>query len=126
MDHSAFLMIPEHLSEFSFLLENGLTQSISDLPNYSKGDVATDLDFCVEALTRAGCRVAYADLTTPDIVDFGMRVVRAIATGLQPMHFGYGMERLGGRRLYEVPKILGHGSEVRTEKDLNPCPHPLA
>jgi len=61
-----------------------------------------------------------------DIVDFGMCVVRAIATGLQPMHFGFGQERLGGRRLYDVPKAMGYATEARSETDLNLCPHPLA
>ena len=126
MDHSAFLMIPEHLSEFSFLLDHGRTQSIGDLANPAGGNVQADLATCVDVLTQKGCRVAYADLTTPDIVPFGMRVVRAIATGLQPMHFGFGQERLGGRRLYDVPQLMGYATAPRTEKDLNPCPHPLA
>ena len=52
--------------------------------------------------------------------------VRAIATGLQPMHFGFGQERLGGRRLYDVPKAMGYATEVRSETDLNLRPHPLA
>lgn len=126
LDHSAFLMIPQHLSEFSFLLDNGRRVSIADLPNGSSGNVQVDLETCIAALTEKGCRVAYADLTTPDIIPFGMRVVRGIATGLQPMHFGFGQERLGGRRLYEVPKIMGYTTDVRMEKDLNRCPHPLA
>lgn len=125
-DHSAFLMVPERIGEYAFLFENGRRQSIEDLPNLSQGNLELDLHTCVDALVAAGCRVAYADLTTPDIVDFGYRVVRTIATGLQPMHFGFGEERLGGRRLFEVPHTLGHAAEIRTEKDLNPCPHPLA
>ena len=125
-DHSAFLMDPERIGEYSFLLENGRRQSIGELPNLSQGNLAADLNTCVNSLVAAGCRVAYADLTTSDIVDYGLRVVRTIATGLQPMHFGFGEERLGGRRLFEVPRALGHAAETRTEKDLNPCPHPLA
>lgn len=125
-DHSAFHMLPERRSEFGFLLENGRRQSIADLPNLSEGNVEADLNRCVSSLTAAGCRVAYAELTTSDIVPFGAHVVRSIATGLQPMHFGFGEERLGGSRMFEVPQKLGLATEIRTEKDLNPCPHPLA
>lgn len=125
-DHGAFLTAPERIGECSFLLDNGRVQSIEEMPNHSQGNVAEDLKACVDALKKAGCRVLYADLTTPDVADYGFSVVRAIATGLQPMHFGHGEERLGGRRLFEVPRTLGHAEDVRVEGDLNPCPHPLA
>ena len=125
-DHSAFLTVPERIGECSFLLDNGRVQPIEELPNRSQGSAAADLQTCVDALMRAGCRVLYADLTTPDMADYGFRVVRTIVTGLQPIHFGYGEERLGGRRLFEVPHIMGHAAGVRGESDLNPCPHPLA
>jgi ribosomal protein S12 methylthiotransferase accessory factor len=52
--------------------------------------------------------------------------VRVLATGLQPIHFGWGQERLGGRRLFELPFRLGFAPGPRGEADLNPCPHPLA
>jgi ribosomal protein S12 methylthiotransferase accessory factor len=125
-DHSAFFMLPERLSELSFLLQNNCTQQLEDLPNHSLGSAQEDLNACVTALNNAGCRVIYADLTTPDLVGFKIRVVRTIATGLQPIHFGHGHERLGGSRLYEVPRRLGYTSDNTTEASLNPCPHPLA
>src|SRR5262249_50013369 len=81
---------------------------------------------CVATLVAAGCRVAYADLTTADLRGYPIRVARAVATGLQPIHFGYGEERLGGHRLFELPRKLGLAAHVLGESDLNPCPHPLA
>jgi ribosomal protein S12 methylthiotransferase accessory factor len=125
-DHSAFFHPLERLAEFSFLLENGCTVQLRDLPDHSRGSVTADLAMCITALTESGSRVLYADLTTPDVAPYGFRVVRTIATGLQPMHFGFGEERLGGRRLYEIPKVVGYFPEIRGEDDLNPCPHPLA
>jgi ribosomal protein S12 methylthiotransferase accessory factor len=83
------------------------------------------LAHCVNLLRASGCRVAYADLTTPDVAPYGLSVVRAIATGLQPMHFGAGEERLGGSRLFEAAVKLGQANGIRTEDDLNPCPHPM-
>jgi ribosomal protein S12 methylthiotransferase accessory factor len=124
-DHSAYLTVPERLGEFAFLLENGCNQSISDLPDYSTGNLKSDLGRCVEILREAGCRVGYADVTTPDLAGYRIRVVRTLASGLQPIHFGYAEERLGGRRLFELPKRLGFAPNVLTEADLNPCPHPF-
>lgn len=125
-DHSAYLMLPERRHELSFLLENGRRQAVRDLPNHASGNIARDLETAVEGLVRAGCRVAYANLTTPDVEPFGIRVVRTLATGLQPIHFGFGEERLGGRRLFELPRTLGYAADTVTEAALNPCPHPLA
>ncbi len=125
-DHSAWASMPEHLDEFSFLLENGRTQRLEDLPDYSTGNPKCDLDHCVDTLQRCACQILYVDLSTSDVVDYGIHVARAVAIGLQPIHFGWGEERLGGRRLLELPHKLGFASAPLTESDLNPCPHPLA
>ncbi|MEO8129960.1 MAG: YcaO-like family protein [Bryobacteraceae bacterium] len=125
-DHSAYLMLPERLHELAFLLEGGRKQKLSDLPNLSSGNPADDLQTAVTGLNRAGRRVAYAELTTADVRPYGIHAVRTLVDQLQPMHFGYGEERLGGRRLFELPRILGYRKETATPADLNPCPHPLA
>jgi ribosomal protein S12 methylthiotransferase accessory factor len=125
-DHSAFASQRERRHEFEFLWARGTTVGIEDLPNPATGDARRDLDHTARALTAIGCRVAYVDLTLPDVAPTGIHVVRTIATGLQPVHFGHGTERLGGRRLFEAPQALGFDDRVRTVDDLNPCPHPLA
>jgi ribosomal protein S12 methylthiotransferase accessory factor len=124
-DHAGFAAIPGNLREFDFLLDSGRSRQIEGLPNGSAGEMKADLAHCVKLLRAADCRVAYVDLTTPDVAPFGVFVVRAIATGLQPIHFGAGEERLGGRRLFETAAKLGYAAGVRSEDDLNPCPHPL-
>jgi ribosomal protein S12 methylthiotransferase accessory factor len=124
-DHAGFAAIRANLHEFDFLFNGRRSTQIESLRNGSVDDVDRDLARCVDLLRAADCRVAYVDLTTPDIAPYGMFVVRAIATGLQPMHFGAGEERLGGRRLFETAAKMGYGG-VRTEDDLNPCPHPMA
>jgi ribosomal protein S12 methylthiotransferase accessory factor len=125
-DHSAFFWAPAQLKEMDFLLTGSRIQRLDALENSSTGSCERDVDLCVGALVKAGCRVAVAELTTPDLRDFQIHVVRAIATGLQPIHFGVGRERLGGTRLFEVPYRLGYSKACGTEGDLNPCPHPLA
>jgi ribosomal protein S12 methylthiotransferase accessory factor len=110
-DHASFAGNPANLHEFDFLFNSGRSNQIDELPDASAGDEKADLAHCIKLLRAVGCRVAYVDLTTPDVAPYGVHVVRAIATGLQPIHFGTGEERLGGRRLFET--------------GLNPCPHPL-
>jgi ribosomal protein S12 methylthiotransferase accessory factor len=125
-DHAGLAASPAHRGEFDFLVEGAFSRKLSDLPDQGRGSVAADLESCQDRLEAAGCTVAFVDLTQPDLEPVGVRIVRAIATGLQPMHFGFGEERLGGQRLFTVPRLLGHVTRDRTEDDLNPCPHPLA
>jgi ribosomal protein S12 methylthiotransferase accessory factor len=125
-DHATFAANPDNLHELDFLLAPGTPRSMGDLVDLSQGSVEANLSHCRERLEAAGCTVAFVDLTLPDLEPFGIRIVRAIATGLQPIHFGFGEERLGGRRPYTVPRLLGYVNRELTEADLNPCPHPLA
>ena len=125
-DHAAFAANPANAHELEFLLGGHTRVQLSDLADHSQGSVDGDLTFCRDRLEAAGSTVAFVELTMPDLDAFPVRIVRAIATGLQPIHFGFGEERLGGRRLFAVPRLLGRVNRDLTEADLNPCPHPLA
>jgi len=125
-DHAAYLTIRENLHEFEFLWSTGKKARTRDLPNPSADTAERNLAICVAALAERGHRFAYIDLTTSDLQAYPYRVVRTVATGLQPIHFGWGEERLGGDRLFDLPHELGFAAARRTEADLNPCPHPLA
>jgi ribosomal protein S12 methylthiotransferase accessory factor len=125
-EHSAFFHPVARLDEVSFLLKNEHIVPLEQLPDRSTGEVSSDLRNCVNSLTAVGSRVFFADLTTCDVRPYGLCVVRTLATGLQPMHFGFGEERLGGLRLFTLPQKLGHCSGIRLPEDLNPAPHPLA
>lgn len=125
-DHSAWFAMPKQLDQLSFLLENGRVDHLSDLQDFSSPSLQLDLENCVASLKRAGCTTFYVDLTTPDLAGYPLKVVRAVATGLQPIHFGWRQERLGGRRLFELPQSLGYTSRPLDESELNLYPHPLA
>jgi ribosomal protein S12 methylthiotransferase accessory factor len=125
-DHSSFMSQLNRRGEFAFLWQTREEKRVDELPNRSAGDAAQDLAYCAGELAANGHRPAFVELTTPDLVDYGMHVVRVIVPELQPVHFGYGQERLGGERLFKLPQQLGFTESVRSETDLNPCPHPLA
>jgi len=124
--HALYFTRQDHLHELDFLLEGTATVRIEDLPDRSTGSVRGDLDALVGGLRAIGSRPVYLDLTTPDLADFPIRVVRTLATGLHPIAFGHDQQRLGGRRVYELPRRLGYAAADRCEADLNPCPHPIA
>jgi len=124
--HAAYFLRQDHLHEFDFLLQQGRTLRIDGRSPSSPSAVEDDLKTLQSALASNGYRVFYHDLTTPDLERYPIRVARALITQLQPIHFGHGLERLGGRRLYELPKKLGFREQPAAEANLNPCPHPLA
>lgn len=125
-DHMLFHLMPEQAAEFDFLTATGAECELGDLP---RPDCQTDdhaLDLLVASVTRCGARIAFTDITPPDIAALGPRVVRVFITGFQPIHFGAGQARLGGARLFTAPVDWGLRSAPLSEADLNPCPHPLA
>jgi ribosomal protein S12 methylthiotransferase accessory factor len=125
-DHSAFFASTDRLVELDFLLQSTSRVDVTTLPNLGRKSTTDELDRVTTSLRDVGCRVICADITTPDLQGYPVRVVRVVATGLQPIHFGYGEERLGGRRLFELPMRLGRRAGVADETTLNPCPHPLS
>ena len=125
-DHAAFAGRLDYLPELSFLLDGTSRTDLRDVESAVDGSAEAQAEICVERLQAVGSTVAYVDLTKPDVELFAIRVVRALATGLQPIHFGDGEARLGGQRLYEVPRTLGYTTRPTDEDGLNPCPHPLA
>ncbi len=48
------------------------------------------------------------DLTTPDVNELGLQVVRAIIPGFHPLVVGHQIRSLGGKRLWTVPQKLGY------------------
>ena len=105
---------------FESSLERPLTATVraSDEPT-------TLLRFVRESIERVGLQMFCVDVTTPDIRELGLHVVRAVVPGLHPLVIGHRRRALGGRRLYEVPVRLGYGApEFPLDDPTNPHPFP--
>jgi ribosomal protein S12 methylthiotransferase accessory factor len=84
----------------------------------------TPLAGAVASVAARGLEPIACDLTTPDVADLGLRVVRVVVPGLHPLFMGYRNRALGGDRLYTVPQLLGFDGLERGAPD-NPYPHPF-
>ena len=69
-------------------------------------------------IAATGHRPLLCELTTPDVAELGLAVVRAVVPGYHPLVSGHRYRALGGRRLREVPRRLGYRAGD------NPLPHP--
>lgn len=75
---------------------------------------ANSLSTLRSLLQESALRIALADVTAPDVAESPFRVARALAPGVQQIHFGFGEAQLGNPRL-----------RARAVGGLNPDPHPL-
>lgn len=111
VDHALFYVPPERRPAIPFLADEAPPVALRDLPEPPEITMAE----CVRRLAAANVRAAVADVTSPDLAGGPFHVARALATHLQPIHFGHGLVQLGNPRLQP-----GGGA------GLNPHPHPLA
>ncbi len=87
---------------------------------------AAALSAVLDHFRSVGQDVLYVNLTPRDLEPLGLFTVRALLPGFQPIWFGRGERRLGGRRLFELPFRLGLRDAPADLESLNPLPHPIA
>jgi ribosomal protein S12 methylthiotransferase accessory factor len=95
----------------------------SDDPATTDSDGAA-LRAIVAGLAATGLEPVACDLTTPDVADLGLAVMRVVVPGLHPLFMGHQNRALGGRRLAAVPAALRGHAAPPAEAD-NPYPHPF-
>jgi ribosomal protein S12 methylthiotransferase accessory factor len=89
-------------------------------------DVKQEVETCVGRLAARGLEVLAVDLTTDDISELGLQVVKVLVPGSLPLDFGVRWPHLGGRRLYEAPRRMGYrGRVARHPAEVNLFPHPF-
>lgn len=116
---AAYMARAGHMRAFNFLLHSGNNRPLSEVRSSP-----LSLREILRTLAEKNLHVYAVDLSTDEAVRCGVRVVRAIIPGLQPLSFWYRARYLGHRRLYEAPCCMGY--RTRTEQELNAWPQPFA
>ena len=122
LTHLRFYVDHENAHLAEFLFSSAERQDFDELSSIATGSAAGDLRAVADRIASVGERLLLTDLTTPDVAALGLSVVRAVVPGFHPLHMGFGLRSLGGRRLWEVPKVLGFAG-IPPGGD-NPAPHP--
>lgn len=99
---------------------------LSALPDISTGRPVGDINRLIAMLAELGHEVIALDITTPDVREVGLHVVRVLVPGLVPLHGNHNFPYLGVDRLYNVPKKLQWAERGwDPESGINPDPHPF-
>ena len=122
-DHVHLYCNHANTSLAEFLFSSSRQINFQEMVKISTGEPRQDLENLVDRIFLTGHKVLLADLTTPDIRDLDLWVVRAILPGFHPLFIGHHLRAQGGSRLWEVPRRLGYRGISRETGD-NPAPHP--
>jgi ribosomal protein S12 methylthiotransferase accessory factor len=83
------------------------------------------IEAIVDRLGAHGITSYAVDVTSPDVLVAGLRVVHVLAPELCQLDVVEGARFLGGRRLYEAAFTAGLVPRPLESRDLNPDPHPF-
>jgi ribosomal protein S12 methylthiotransferase accessory factor len=122
-DHVRLYGDHDKASLAGFLFSSKNSMDFDEIECLATGDAEYDLTMLVQKVQALWHRVLVADLTTSDVRNLGLRVVRAVIPGFHPLFVGHLNRALGGSRLWNVPQKLGHPGVTRESGD-NPVPHP--
>jgi ribosomal protein S12 methylthiotransferase accessory factor len=124
VDHLRFWCDQRNAELGSFLFRSTGECDLDSLPSVRSADPGTQFIAVAQAIRRANLQFLVTDLTTTDVYDLGLRVVRAIVPGLHPLVVGHRLRALGGRRLFGALERFGYTSSS-PGRPLNTAPHPF-
>lgn len=124
VDHVNFWTDPAHVHHAEFLFQSAQTIDFSAMPNLCGDNTGEQLKRLVSRIHESGYRALVSDITTPDVRDLGLTVVRALVPGYHPLFMGYHHRALGGKRLWTIPQRLGYTGITPADGDFH-YPHPF-
>lgn len=83
------------------------------------------VDELVSTLRLKGFEVICVDITAPKVRKYGVRVVKMIIPGLQPLHLDEKFHYLSFPRMYSAPVNMGVFSKEKNANELNSIIHPF-
>ena len=125
-DHALFYAEPGALRYLDAFVRPRSSRRAAQLATpYSDTDVKANLDECVRRLAAQGLEAIAVELTTPEVGAHGLRVVKVLVPGMQPLDCGNDCKHLGASRLYDAPRRMGYAGTARHPSGLNRAPHPF-
>ena len=117
-EHVLWPLAPTARSHYAFTLASSERRSFDEREEPASKDVLHSIKDCVSKIAAVGLDVIVVDVTSPDIRDCGLHVVRVLVPGAQPLFFGSGMHRVSERA------HCGNSDSDGTTINLHPHPFP--
>lgn len=103
----------------------GSSQKYVPISTDSNLGIKEKLNNILKSLDNKGFQVIAVDLTTEDVRELGIHVVKVIIPGMTEITNDHNIPRIGGERIYKVPVDIGLSKNKRTVLNLNRVPHPF-
>lgn len=123
-DGAAYLGTPDKRDAFNFLLKSENSRDIKKLEKWPGVDDKQKLQHLLSELKSRNMQVIAVDLTTDELRELGIWVVRVVIPDLMPMSATQRARFLGHPRLYNFYRDQGYG--CLREDQINPLPQPFA
>lgn len=117
-DHVMWPLKSTNRPAFAFALSSEKNVDLDKRIDASSSDVLDCIQKSVDLIREGGLEVIVVDVTSPDIREIGLHVVRVIIPGAQPLFFGTGLHRLSDRSYQN--KYLDRANNI-----INLHPHPF-
>jgi ribosomal protein S12 methylthiotransferase accessory factor len=125
IDHIRFYAQPENAIRARFLTASHERRDVRDVPELEGATAPDMLATLVLRLATSGIDTYAVDVTTADVREAGLRVVRVIAPRLCPLDVRQDACFLGADRLRLAPAALGLRPRPLAYDELNDDPHPF-
>ncbi len=123
--HTLHYAPPERAARAGFLDASPERRAAETVPPLEGENVLEQIEALADRLAGRGVSAYAVDVTSPDVLAAGLRVVRAVAPELCPLDVVEGVRFLGGRRMYHAAYEAGLAVAPLAATDLNPDPHPF-
>jgi ribosomal protein S12 methylthiotransferase accessory factor len=120
---STYMARAERSPAFDFLVGSARVRRLSEMRSQPAEGDRQRLRAVLQRLEQAGLEAYAVDISTDEALRAGMRVVRVLIPGLQPLSFWYRARYLGHPRLYSAPQSMGY--RALPESQLNHWPQPF-
>lgn len=121
---ASYMGRPERSDAFDFLINSTASRPVSALAPDCPSDARARFDWLLRRFKALDLELTLVDLTTDDLREAGLWVVRAFTPDLMPLDFLPSSRFLQHPRLLDYPVKAGFGP--RHVDQLNPFPQPFA